>query len=284
MPEGVEVNIIARQLNSLLKGHYIENISIIDGPYLTNPTDKYKNFRDGLKDFNKKRWCVLDVENKGKFIYFRLLSDESKTENRPIQKYIGNTLGMSGHWRKDKTKHTHFILTTTNPNVQSLYFDDYRHFGTMSLMDFKDLNDKLNELGADILDDNTSFNIFKDALRKKKNEKKSIAEVLMDQKVISGIGNYLRADILYDSRTNPRTQVSSLTDTELMSIYNSAYNISRISLKSNGTTIKTYKDVNMEEGKYNTLIYGKKKDSQGNEVKTYELKKRKVHYVPAIQK
>ena len=66
---------------------------------------------------------------------------------------------------------------------------------------------------------NIDFTVFQEQFTKKKNLNKVIGIVLMDQKTISGIGNYLRADILWLSKISPFRKVNKLSDQEFKLIY-----------------------------------------------------------------
>jgi formamidopyrimidine-DNA glycosylase len=72
------------------------------------------------------------------------------------------------------------------------------------------------------MDHKTTLEIFKTQIKKKKNFDKAIGNVLMNQKVISGIGNYLRSEILYVSKINPFRIVKNISDNELKEIFNNS--------------------------------------------------------------
>jgi len=109
-----------------------------------------------------------------------------------------------------------FILDTGS----KIYFYDQLSFGTLKIItEKKELDKKLKELGNDIMDDSTTFEIFKKQIRK--SDHKQIGNVIVNQKLISGIGNYLRADALWMSKISPFRIVSNITDNELELLYKS---------------------------------------------------------------
>ena len=55
-------------------------------------------------------------------------------------------------------------------------------------------------------------------MKMKRYEEKKIGNLIVDQKVISGIGNYLRADILYQSTISPYRTIKSLNEEDLKNI------------------------------------------------------------------
>ena len=170
------------------------------------------------------------------------------------------------------------------------YFYDNRNFGTLKAVDTKlAIDTKLKEIGPDMMD--IEFNIFKKAISAGKSAGKAIGNVIVNQKLVSGIGNYLRADILWMAKISPFRKVSTITDTELHTIYNCAraimwgdYNLEYA--KSNGLITKGVKiprDYNRD-----FLVYMQKTDPNGESVIKEPLyegsTKRFIHWVAAVQK
>jgi formamidopyrimidine-DNA glycosylase len=144
---------------------------------------------------------------------------------------------------------------------------------------------KLSKLGHDPLKRDLDCPHFKSMIKKKK--KKTIAQVLMNQSVISGIGNYLKAEILYAARVSPHRECDSLTDKELGRICKYTNQIMNTSYNSGGATILTYKDENGNPGTFSRrfMVYNQKKDPLGNDVIRETTKdKRTTHWVPEVQK
>ena len=108
----------------------------------------------------------------------------------------------------------------------------------------------------------------------------------MNQKIISGIGNYLRADILYLSKINPFRIINKLTDKEIEIIFNNSkiltwcnYDIKK------ATKLKIYNQNVKLPIDYDRIffIYSQDTDIYGNKVKKTELyegsQKRFIYYV-----
>lgn len=274
MPEGPEVKKTVDFLESAFKNNdSIKDIEIVSGRY-----SKGKPFQ-GYNDMSFEIPLVVrKVSCKGKFIYF--LFDNLAS--------LWCTLGMSGAWQSYPTKHTRVIITTSSD--QKLYYNDIRNFGTLKYVNYVDeLGKKLADLGPDILGEYKNFESFKEifieAIKQKPN--KTIAENLMNQKLVSGIGNYLKAEILYHAEVSPHRLVSSLTDTELHALALFAQLIAKKSYQNGGATISTYRNPNGEKGLYNRrfAVYNQKYDLEGNKVIREVTKdKRTTHWVPSIQK
>jgi formamidopyrimidine-DNA glycosylase len=102
----------------------------------------------------------------------------------------------------------------------SLYFYDQLSYGTLKVFDEKSLQTKLKTLGVDMSDPKTSYNDFYEALSKNiKNDSKPIGNLIVNQKLISGVGNYLRADSLWAAKISPFRKLKDISESELKKLY-----------------------------------------------------------------
>jgi formamidopyrimidine-DNA glycosylase len=174
----------------------------------------------------------------------------------------------------------------------SFYFYDQLSFGTLKYTSDKlILEKKLKELGADLMDSNTTFEIFRKQITKKVNEKKSIGNVIVNQKLISGVGNYLRADALWMAKISPFRKVEDILDNELELLFNSVrtlmwgdYNYDEGVKK--GIITKGFK-IPRDYGQ-EFFVYRQDTDINGNKVSKKELfegsQKRFIFWVEDVQK
>ncbi len=276
MPEGPEVTIVAEGLDEILQGKYITNFEVTDnGRYRNKAPDNSVLFGESLP------LLVEKVENKGKLIYFTFSSKKDKF-------YMINTLGMSGVWKRKKEKHTCFVLeyTTSLEGKEKIYFVDQRHFGTIKfLTSEEDLEKKLKEIGPDMLNDpKMNYKLFKERLLKYKHW--NIVKVLMCQKIISGIGNYLKSESLYHARLSPFLKVEDLTEQQFYNLYQSIRLKIVSSYNQGGVSVKNFVDVDDKKGQYHFTfqVYCEKYDKKGNKVEKVVLDdKRSTYYVPILQ-
>ena len=268
MPEGPEVKRNTDFLNRQLSGKMFESFSIMSGRY-----ERHGPFK-GYDEMLNRLLIVSEVCCKGKFIYFKFQDGSS----------LWCTLGMSAAWQKSKTKHSRFCIKTTYGD--EVFFNDIRNFGTLKYVTSeKDLKNKLSTLGPDVLSSYVDTELFKSRLDKK--PKWSIAKALMNQSVVSGIGNYLKAEILYAAKISPHRLCKDLTKKEIELIAEKSFEITNASYQSGGATILTYKDENNEKGLYSRrfMVYNHKTDPKGNKViKETTEDKRSTYWVPEIQK
>jgi formamidopyrimidine-DNA glycosylase len=192
--------------------------------------------------------------------------------------------GMTGQFSSTKGKHPAFVYEFTDGT--SVYFNDPRHFGNIKFTNnFQILETKLNSLGwepmQDQLDDWLPF------LIEKINCKKTLSELLLDQSIFNGTGNYLLAESLYEAKLSPWRLGNSISKAELVLLCNAITNACKISYSHQGASFSTFKDPYGNEGKYSSLfkIYQQKKDPFGNAIiKEATPNGRTTHWCPSIQK
>jgi len=265
MPEGPEVRLSVELIRPLVVGKTTAVFSMHGRYQKTNP--------EGLDAFKNKS-PVLDVKTKGKFMYW-VFEDEW---------YMFCTFGMSGQWSPKRGKHPALGIEFTDGS--KVYFNDPRHFGTIKFVHGEaNLKKKLAELGWDPFDGATDFNILW-VESKIKSSNKTIGEILMNQSIFAGVGNYIRAEALYISKISPWRTANSLLDEEIYSLCDNIVIIMQESYKHQGATIHTYATPYGEEGKYSSCfkVYGQKQDPLGNPIKKETTPEgRAIHWCPAVQ-
>jgi len=261
MPEGPECFRLAAKLQKLLAGKRLQLVEVVGG--------RYKNHGppEGLERLNESltKQCLrfTEIGAKGKLIYLCLEDDI----------YLLSTLGLMGKWVNRGSKHQCMKLcynegeTTSSNKTKSIFFIDQLHYGTFSIIfSKKEFDKKLSTIGPSVLaPDELTLERFITICRK--HSKKAMPEFLMNQKWISGIGNYLKAEIMYEARCSIASPISDYTDNQLQRVYEACI---RIAYES------TF-------GKYKLKVYRKRKDPLGNAVYTVKTPdKRTTHWVPNI--
>ena len=216
-----------------------------------------------------------------------------------ILEYI--TEDRQHNWFKRALNHLNVEFITDYKNI-SFYFYDQLSFGTLKAVKSDGiskghsddsssvLDKKIKELGPDLLDETTTVELFKSQIKKKVNETKPIGNVIVNQKIISGVGNYLRADALWMAKISPFRKVKDVKEDELNLLYKSLIGLiwGDYDYKSGvkkGYISKTLKLPNDYQRDF--FIYRQDKDTNGNTVKKEELyegsQKRFIYWVDKIQ-
>lgn len=259
MPEGPEVRTVTDQLAPILEAASLVHVEIVGGRYEKTPP---KGLQEILAALKQAPLAVEEVNCKGKFIYFRLADEWS----------IWNTLGMTGTWSSEHRKHATLrfefelqIPALPKPMYFSLYFVDTRRFGTVKFVkSAAELQKKLKGLGVDMLQVEPSFDDFLKLLKKR--PQWEVTKALMNQANFAGVGNYIKADALYLARISPKRTCDSLTHDEVERLRVAILDVMLTSYASGGNTIKDYRSITGEEGKYRRHCYGRKTDRHGNPI------------------
>jgi formamidopyrimidine-DNA glycosylase len=272
MPELPEVARTALSLNNRIGNAQLTEMTIHSGRYSRHGAPK--GFNDLQSDLPAK---VEKVEFYGKLIVFTFTGKSGKAW------YMWNTLGMSGGWRTEHSKHGHVELKTSKGSV---FFTDARNFGTIRVTDsLEETKRKIKSVGPNHLNDVISDELFKERLMKRENE--TLAEVLMNQGLIGGIGNYIKAEVLYRAKLSPHRKVNELTDEDFSNLNQYTKEVVETSFDNRGATIRTYTGMDGESGEFVEFfkVYGRKTCESGYEVAREETKDgRTTHWVPQIQK
>ena len=138
------------------------------------------------------------------------------------------------------------------------------------------------------MDVNTTLPIFIERLLNYKN--KVIGIVLLNQKIISGIGNYLRAESLWFAKINPFKQIKFFTKKEFIKLFNSLKIITwGLYDRKKGIKLNILKKHDKISYDYNRdfFIYRQDKDIYNNNIIKEELyegsQKRFIYWCPNIQ-
>ena len=126
-------------------------------------------------------------------------------------------------------------------------------------------------------------------LKNKLNKKKPIKTLLLDQSIITGIGNIYADEILFTSRINPETPGDKLTNNNLQDIIDNTKNILEKAIQMGGTTIHTYTAVDGITGRFQQelLVHGKKDENCpicGTKILKITVGTRGTYYCPYCQK
>jgi formamidopyrimidine-DNA glycosylase len=301
MPEGPEIIITTQYLKSKIYKKKLESVKVISGRY-THQELK------GLNLIDNAPLTIDEINSMGKFMWIKMTDSKGKVI------YMLNTFGMSGRWTFDKNAKCKVKFTIRSKSDVSktydLYFADPRNFGTIEFTsDENVLLKKLDRLAPDVLktelSDDDLVAMIKQYIKMTK-KPKNIVEVLMgDQSaIVSGIGNYLIAEILYDARINPHRTLNDLSDSELKTLAHSMREISKCAYYNNDVGYMEYHkefmkthaqkvdsgefpnyhpDIKIDKH-FRFKVYQKDKDPFGNPVEHEEIiKGRTLHWVKKVQ-
>ena len=205
--------------------------------------------------------------------------------------YLCSHLRMEGkYFIKDTNekieKHEHVIFSFEDGT--DLRYHDTRKFGRMNLV----LKDKLDTVegvrkqGIEPIDPKLSSNYLYDNFHKRKLPMKTL---LLDQTIISGLGNIYADEVLYASHINPLKLGTEITKNDCERIVSSSKNIIEEAIKCGGTTIRSYTSSLGVTGRFQQNLMAHKRENEPCKVCNTIIKRivvggRSTYYCPKCQK
>ena len=242
MPELPEAETVKRALAPALEGRTITEVRLFR-PTLRSPLKPLRKALPGRK--------ILKLLRRGRYILGKL--DDGN--------FLVIHLGMTGVIRiEDETvphrKHEHVFLYLSNGQI--FRFEDVRRFGELEVHPAgkSGLPAKFDSFGPEPLTEEFSPEYLYGCSR---NVKGSVKNFIMDNTVVTGIGNIYAAETLFAAKIDPRKPAGALTRPQCRRIALRAKQILTGSIAAGGTTIADFKHVDGTEGKFTVelQVYGK---------------------------
>ena len=289
MPKLPEVETAVRDLQKKVRGRTFIDVWTDFEKTIKKPND-LRNFKKEL--VNKK---IKNIRRRAKFILFDLSGGKTLLIH---QKLTGHLL--LGKWRKKKNHWESFkencLSEKTNSYIHLLFYldndqmlalSDLRKFARIELWQTENLlsSEEFKNLGPEPLDKNFNLSVFKKCLFGKKGK---IKQVLMDQKVIAGIGNIYSDEILFHSKINPFRPVPSLKEKEIKTIYRNIVKVLKKAIKLRGESFSDWRTLEGEKGFFDNYrkVY-RREGERCSRCKNVILRKkiggRSAHFCPRCQ-
>ena len=260
MPEKPEVITVTKKLEKRLLHRKITSVEVLYPKMIDYPSvDEFiKNIKD--QTFNS-------FTTRGKWIVCELDKDYLLFHLRMEGKFFFRT-------KEDEyNKHEHVIFNLDNG--EQLRFADVRKFGKVMLIP----KDKLlsmkpyNELGLEVWDKDLTSKYLKDKFKSKSLPIKSL---LLDQSIITGIGNIYADEILFLSNVHPETKGNKLSSKELEKIIKNSIMVLDKAIEEGGTTIRSYTSEEGVTGMFQNNLYVHQREKEPCRVCSTIIKKIRV--------
>lgn len=251
MPELPEVETIRRGLEKKIVGLTIKNLQVF---YPKGVQFDPKNVEGRKVVSIWRRAKMLGVELNDITLLFHLKMTGQLIFVHEKDKLIG------GHPTSDMKNQMPIKSTVAvfefNDNSH-LYFNDQRRFGWIKLIKKQDMENLLGKLGPEPLEKDFIWEILKKNLLSHKSWPIKVA--LMDQSVVSGIGNIYASESLFLAKIDPRRKVNSLSDNDFKQIFSGIRTSLKLALEKGGSTRAHFVNVDGERGYFLDYanVYGK---------------------------
>ena len=244
MPELPEVETVRKGLERLVVGKTIDAVTVLWPRIIELPeVPLFQAFLSGQE--------IIGVQRRGKFLILKLTDFDLVSHLRMEGKYEYFPSAQTAI----QDKHTHVIFQMQDGS--QLQYRDVRKFGRMALVP-KNQSSKykgIQQLGPEPLSHDFDKIAFQEALKKKT---MAIKPLLLNQKIVVGLGNIYVDESLWLASIQPERLASSLTERETSLLYESIIAVLGQAVEAGGTTIRTYANALGEAGTFQVSlqVYG----------------------------
>ena len=238
MPELPEVETVVRGLRLSLPGRAIVEVRFGKTDFVESPETIAERL-PGMR--------IADVTRMGKFICIRL--EPGAAPVAPLSKfYLIIHLGMTGRLtviRCNETvvPHTHgfFVLD----DGRELRYTDVRRFGRMLVVPESGLEEFTGHLGQEPLEISAE-----DFCQRVGSRRARVKALLLDQRILRGIGNIYADESLFRARLHPARIAENLTNKQLLALHQKVRQVLEEAILSRGSSISDYVDSEGNRGKF----------------------------------
>ena len=270
MPELPEVEIVKKSLKKNVKDKKILDVIVINRNLRFKVDKDFEKILKNRKIQNVNRYAKNIILKLNGNIYVIIHLGMTGTFHLIRNNVLKNT-NLSFYQSKDlPVKHNHIILIFKKFRV---IYNDPRRFGFFKLLkDKESFKLYLNNIGYEPLDKNFNLKYLKKSILFRK---KCIKSILLDQKIISGIGNIYANEILFHSGLNPSKKGIKLKDFELKYLYKYSKLVLKKAILKGGSSIRDFRNTEGAKGSFqdNFKVYNKDDHNCPNKKCNYKIKK-----------
>ncbi len=242
MPELPEVETIKRGLKGFILQKKITKIKVLcDKSFVGEPVTGQIL---GLRRFGKA--LVVDLDNGySLMIHLRMTGqliydgDERYAGGHPNENFVSDL----------PNKQTRVVLELENG---TLYFNDQRKFGFIKAMPTAEVEE--DSFIRKLAKEPWQMTVEEFCAKLQKHKNSPIKAVILDQTVVSGLGNIYADEALFAAKIHPETKAGRLTESEARVLLKSACEVMDKSIESGGSTIRNYVKADGTRGNYLDLF------------------------------
>lgn len=260
MPELPEVETVRRGLAPVMEGRLIERAEV-------NRPDLRWPFPERMAE--RLTGSTVDrLRRRSKYILADLSSGETLLVHLGMSGRMtisGHTVGGYYHNHPAPAKHDHVVFHMSG-DVR-ITFNDARRFGAMDLMDTAQQDDHwlIRDLGPEPLG-----NAFDEAylVARLQNRKSPIKNVLLDQSIVSGLGNIYVCEVLFRAGIHPNRKANAISEKRIRSLVPLIRDVLGEAIEAGGSSLKDFRQADGELGyfQHNFAVYDQEGNSCSNDL------------------
>ena len=271
MPEIAEVETVRNTLKKRILNKPIKSVNVRYTKMIESNLEEFKKVLVGRS--------FLDIKRRGKWLIFDLGDYYLLSHLRMEGKYF-----IKNH-EEELNKHEHVIITFTDNT--DLRYHDTRKFGRMNLIKKEELAtaEEIAKQGLEPGDENLTAKYLVDKFKKKR---LPIKTVLLDQTIISGLGNIYANEVLFAAGIDPLKKACDVSLEEASRIVEESNRIIKAAIKMGGTTIKSYTSSLGVTGRFQQYLCVHKREGMpclkcGTTILNMKVNGRSTYFCPKCQ-
>ncbi len=274
MPELPEVETIKEDLRGLVVGSRIEGVEVLDPALVEQPSgEEFARRLEGVR--------IGGARRRAKHLIVELDTGDSLV----FQLKIGGQLLLVPPVEEPRT--SLMLVLHLDGDGRRLFLRDQTGFSRARLLDSGELEARLANLGPEPFEEGFDVKYLRETLGSRRAQ---IKPLILDQKVVAGIGNIYADEILFDARLHPRRKANTLSDAEWEALYAAIRKNLAAGVEHRGTTVRLYRDVLGRPGEHQNYLRVFEKHGKpcpracGGEVVRESVGGRPTHYCPRCQR
>lgn len=241
MPELPEVETIKEDLRELVVGSRIEGAEVLDPALVEglSPEEFARGFegREVTGARRRAKHLILELDGE-RYAVFQLK--------------IGGQLLLVPPAGEPRTA---LMLLLRLDEGRRLFLRDETGFTRARLLGSEGLEARLSEIGPEPFGEEFSVEFSVECLRRTVGSRRAqIKPLILDQKVVAGVGNIYADEILYDARLHPRRKANTLSEGEWQALHGSIRKNLADGVEHRGTTVRLYRDVRDRPGEHHYYL------------------------------
>ena len=284
MPELPEVEVVRLGLAKHIQQHTIAEVEVLHPRAVRGIAGGAEELRALVEGAT-----ITTVARRGKFLWLEL------GEHLPGEPAVVVHLGMSGQMllKTDADpKSRHLRIRARLNDGRQLWFVDQRTFGYWRSTELLDSDNgnvpaTVTHIARDLLDPELDFDNVAARLRSRDAE---IKKLLLQQEIISGIGNIYADEMLWAAQIHPQRKASAIPTTQLVELLLAGKGVMQRALAQGGTSFdELYVNVNGESGYFAVSLNAYGQTDQpcarcGTEIVRVKFTNRSSHFCPSCQR
>ncbi|MEL7834549.1 endonuclease VIII [Fodinibius sp. Rm-B-1B1-1] len=271
MPEGPEIWRTADSLTNALKDKPIHELFFA--------FDELKDYESKLKGQS-----VLNVEARGKALL--TFFDTGKVMYSHNQLY-GKWMVSNANEEPDTNRS---LRVAIHNGEKSAYLYSASE---IEMLDREEVGEHpyIKKLGPDVLHPDTTYQDVLGQFTSDEFKNRKLTTLLLDQGFVSGIGNYLRSEIMFYAKVDPRKKLREYSDEEKEALAEATYKLTTRSYETGGITndqkiVEALKRENASYDEYRHFVYKRTDDrchKCGSIIEEDKTGGRKIYFCPRCQ-